>query len=595
MQARRTGPANEAELFEVLTGISRAGGAMSLVVCDGISERIFRFTPRNVTILRSGPRRSGTIGSVLVDSGHLDGDRLTDILRQCKETGVRFGDCAVSMEFVTREDIEQAIRTKVEEEILDLFFWPGAQYVLFDGDPPATYREGRYHAASHTCELTPLLDDLLHRVAERRTFVGRLPTGREVFVLDDFADLSDLRGEVADLLGEFDGTRIVTDVIEASGLRRCPAWQAVLSAEQGGLVRRLDSADARPVVEAAIAREIETLEAVLDRAVDASVVRVRLARACEDAVQLPRAASHWRHAGDECRARGDQAGAVACYEHCVRLAPTDFASREKILDIHHQRREFNAVVAQGRPLADMLVQHNLLNRAKRLLLQLVAIEPKNPALRQQLVMVLTGIGEQVLALHHLRELGAILEQRGAPDEQVLDVYLRILAVEPGNAKAKLSIDRLTGVAAQRRTTWATAVATITGLALCGGAFLYEASARQEIAFGLDAVEKKLAVADFGGARDDLAAAVAGHSLSAAAWQARDVVAGIEELEKAATRDPDGGTADAQTRALREREERAEQAQATIDAHIVAGRLDEAHRAVGYLISDYRHTKSIRRG
>jgi len=81
--------------------------------------------------------------------------------------------------------------------------------------------------------------------------------------------------------------------------------------------------------------------------------------------------------------------------------------------VEAMKRDYGALVADGRPLADLFVKHNLLNRAKNLLLQLVGLETNDTSLRRQLVMVLIGLGERELALKQLRDM---LKRRAIRDD-----------------------------------------------------------------------------------------------------------------------------------------------------------------------------------
>ncbi len=572
------------------------GLTTSMIVCDGISERIFTFAPDRVTVLRSGPRRSGTIGSVLVEDGFLTEDRLQDVVARSQASGRRFGEAAVDLGLVTYADVGAAIQKKVEEEILDVFFWPGAEFRTLEGETPETYRDGRYFAAAHACELAPFLSALMERVAGRRAVLGRLPSGREVYRLSDFPDFSDLPELAIDLLGEFDGTRLVNDIIEAAPMRRCPAWELVLCALRDGILVRVPSAEVQDLVDEAAAREIELLERVLERAVDPSVARMRLARACERTGQIARAASHWHHAGDDYRAQEIWTRASECYGNCVRLAPTDFGAREKILDIHHRQRAFGRVVTDGRPLAELLIKHNLLNRAKRLLLQLVAIEPRDCALRRQLVAVLTGLGERGVALHHQRELAAMLAARGAPKDEVLEAYMQVLAVDADDTKVRTRIDRLTGAAAQRRLVWGTTVATALLLAAFGGAFVYEADAREEVAAALPGVKVKLSAEDFVGASEAMRESAAGHTYSLASSQARELAERIDALATKEVRTPLINPIErARARIIEEREARARVLANGAHTLLKSGDLEATLSRVRELLDEYGGSDVVREG
>ncbi len=526
-----SGPADEGALVEALRRVAGKQAAFSLIVSDGVSERIYYFAIGGIRVIRSGPRRSASIGEMLIDLGKLKVEQLDEVLAACRQRGKRFGEIAIDLGFVTSGDVEQSMHDKVEEEILDLFIWEGAEYRLIEGQPPKEFYAGRFHSASLTCSVPSFLHNVLAKLEDWRGIVGRLPTGREVYEMAETADPDRCPPARARLLKLFDGTRIAADSIAKSGMRRVPAYEFLLCCLRDGRVRRVSGHSAQKVNRDQIFKEISALEDALKVAVDARIVRQRLARACETAGEKARAAGHWKYLGDFHRKRNELPEALDHYRACVRLLPTDFATRELILEIHRHHRDYGQLVSDGRPLADLFIKHNLLNRAKLLLLQLVGIVPKDASLRRQLVMVLIGLGEQKLALHHLRELAELLESRNAADSELRDVYLRILALDKRDRHARDRLEELTGVKAQRRVFRATAAATVLGLAAVAGVFAYEGAARKHVNIAFADAEVLLEANDFTGARAVLETAAAEYRFARASGAALELAEEILALQR----------------------------------------------------------------
>src|SRR5438132_13624523 len=101
-----------------------------------------------------------------------------------------------------------------------------------------------------------------------------------------------------------------------------------------------------------------------------------------------------------------------------------------MVEIHRTRADVEQIVADGRPLAELLVRNHLLHRAGNVLLQVIALERSDASLRRQLVIVLLALGERTLALEHLHALAALLEHQQAPGPEIREAYGRIVKLDP---------------------------------------------------------------------------------------------------------------------------------------------------------------------
>ncbi len=218
-------------------------------------------------------------------------------------------------------------------------------------------------------------------------------------------------------------------------------------------------------------------------------VRRRLAGAYERAGEKSRAAGQWRWLGDQHRARREFDAALSCYRAAVRQVPADFQTRELILEIHRHRRDDKQLVADGRPLADLLLRHNLADRARKLLQQLVQLLPDDAALRREYALVLTALGHGGAAIEQLHKLAEILKKRRAPDHELRDVHLRVLALDSSNRPSGIAYAKLTGTRAYRRLLLA-ATGVIVVAAIGAGLFVMrEYQSREELAIALAQVDE----------------------------------------------------------------------------------------------------------
>src|SRR5262245_40211997 len=98
-----TGSAEESVLASALGRVIEQNPAHSLVVSDGVSERVFYFAIGGLRVTRSGPRPAATIADVLVERGKLSRADAERISSSSRPDGQSFADAAVASKLVSRE------------------------------------------------------------------------------------------------------------------------------------------------------------------------------------------------------------------------------------------------------------------------------------------------------------------------------------------------------------------------------------------------------------------------------------------------------------------------------------------------------------
>jgi outer membrane protein assembly factor BamB/tetratricopeptide (TPR) repeat protein len=571
------GSAEESVLIAALTRVVERRMAHSLIVSDGISERIFYFAIGGVRVIRSGPRKTASVADILVDSGKLSAEDMSRVVAASKQDGQLFGETVFALGLLKQEDLDEAVRAKVQDELLDLFLWEGAELRVQDGQPPKSFYEGRFEAARLSCDVPAFLQTVFARIDEWRMVLGRLPSCREVYETTDAVRAEFGEGPNAGLVAQIDGTRSIADAIARTGLRRVPSYEFLLPLIASNKLRRVATSTAQKVTRDEVARDIEALEDAMKFAIDPSIVHARLAKALEGIGENSRAATEWRAIGDAARQAGQLARALDCYRHAVKAVPTDFATRELILELHRHNRDNALLVQEGRPLAELFLKHNLLNRAKNLLIHLCGVEQQDAGLRRQLVMVLIGLGERDLALRTLRELATLLEHKKAPAAELRETYVRILALDRKDKQAQDKLDGLTGARFQRRMLRATIGATVVALFFLGGWFVSEGAARHDVNAAIESARKQVEARDYAAAREILKQTLQDHPYAKAGTTANNLLQQIERYEtKERERLSAGGDA-TQTPAQRDEAAARELAQRGKDL-TAAGKLDDAYRA-----------------
>lgn len=537
------GMATADRLDEALRTVSGRQAAFSLIVSDGISERVFYFAIGGIRVVGSGTRASPFIGEILVQQGKLDAQQLERALYDSRHNGRRFGEAAAELGYVTYDDILGAMQAKVAEEILDLYLWGDSEIQLLEGQPPKEFYEGKFQSASISCDVPTFVRAVRSRLEEWSTLAGRLPTGREVYALLPEVDLNRIPQPYATLLGHLDGSQTISRAVKRSGIRRVAAYEFLFQSLRDGLIQRVAGSTAQAISREQQVQEIQQLETALETSVAPDIVRRRLARALENVGDKSKAGKLWRQLGDAARRENDLTTALAHYRECIRLQSMDFATRELVLEIHRHQGNEGAVIADGRPLADLFIKHNLLNRARKLLDTLVTLDQNDTSLRRQLVMVLLGLGERDEALRHLRAIARTLEARNAPAIELRDVYVRILSLDKHDKHARKRLDVLTGVAFQRKVTYGVVALTATLLLAAGGFFFYETMARRQMNSSMEQAQALLLDGDVDGARLLLLDAAERYRFSRARGMAMSMV---EEIDREIARREAGHAASPET-------------------------------------------------
>jgi hypothetical protein len=211
-------------LCDVLALLGQTGWRGELVVEDSESVRSVFFDQGNVVGAHTnvdGER----IGSVLYRFGALDAEKRDQILEAARGHGRRFGEVALELGHLTREQLYAHISKQVEEIVFATLTVGDGTFFFLDG-----FDESRL-VSHHTVSANALLMDGVTRLDEMRYFRLKIPSADHVPVPaagrgappEEFLrvfDAVDGRSSVQELgrvtgLGEFETTRALYALVQS--------------------------------------------------------------------------------------------------------------------------------------------------------------------------------------------------------------------------------------------------------------------------------------------------------------------------------------------------------------------------------------------
>jgi hypothetical protein len=235
-------------LCDILALLGQTGWRGELVVQDGERVRSVFFDQGNVVGANTNVEDE-RIGSVLYRFGMLDGERRDRVVDATK-AGKRFGEAALELGFLTREQLYSAISKQIEEIVFATLTVGDGTFFFLDG-----FDEARL-VSHHTLSSNALLMDAVTRMDEMRYFLQKVPSSEHIPVKEqgrapptDFVkvyDAIDGRMNVEEIgratgLGEFETTKAVYGLVQSRHVAMHPPRAsggptALVSAANGALL-----------------------------------------------------------------------------------------------------------------------------------------------------------------------------------------------------------------------------------------------------------------------------------------------------------------------------------------------------------------------
>ncbi len=420
------------DLANVLQMLSINQKEGTLVLFDGDTRKSIYFSKDGVSMLSRGRRGQDSLGKILLRYGRISPKALEEALAKQKAESRRLGEVLEEMGVVTAADIDDAIRTQIEEEIYNLFIWKEASFEFIEG-PPAEAVENQ--ATRVTFNVNSLIMEAQRRADEWNYIRGLVPSLDEIYRPTEKMPEAVVTDEVfhfpfaPGVLEQLQAGRLnVNEIIEASHAAKFEACKILAILLEQSAVEPVTIADLQSFAQEASTKgdhkqAAKFLSRVVDLGSATAPVNLSLGYALEAMDEPERASIYLRAAAESYVEAMEAKPAFDAYQRIARALPTDVAAVTQMVEIACNNPEILApnrheVTEAGRILAQCLKELNRLPSSIQILNSLVQSGPQDIPLRNMLVQAYQDSGMLNEAMTELEGMADFCTEQKNFDEAI---------------------------------------------------------------------------------------------------------------------------------------------------------------------------------
>jgi outer membrane protein assembly factor BamB/tetratricopeptide (TPR) repeat protein len=525
-----------AQVFQMLA-LNQKVGLLSIQ-----GPRVWRalyFEARGVTLYYNEHTLLDRALNQLVRSSVLNEHAITDARDHAVRNNGSVVDSLLAGGYLDEAVLDQALRTQIEEEIYDVFFWKDAQFEFFEGASTFEGREGvvneRFFFSTDS-----MIMEAARRIDEWSFIRERVPTSLEIYeVVERGGNATEVDDSALALLDLVDGRRNVARLVEITGHSPFHVYKSLAQLLDQGLVQNVPNDALVAQAQACVAEgrqqdAINLYEKAIVEGVGVPETHALAAQAYESTQEYELAAYHYKCVAEHHIAAGDLQPAVEVLRYVGQLLPTDLGARERLLEIAIGARDVKLpefdLVAEGKALVDLFLEIEEIERVRALLERLLRENPVDLELKRALVNVHTRAGDTRRVIELYESIADDLVKDSKPIEAVK--YLqKILMIDRSRRDVSERIRSLYELDERRRSRRRLLVGlTVMLILLVGlgtGWWFYERHARGT--FERIDVSEAIAAKDFQAAEDVYRAFMGNHPLTMVARDADAEIARIRKL------------------------------------------------------------------
>lgn len=423
-------------------------------ILRGEEERRLACGPQGVALLSARKSLGLKIGTVLVGSGKITQAHLDQALKlQARSRDLMLGQILVEQNACSAEDVRAARRYLAAEEIFTLFQWTGGQFEFQDGQPDMT---GPF--ADLWFDVPSLAMEAARRLDEMPRIVAAVPVG-EVFVAESAPDPEHEQmlenRDIARLYHLCDGSRTVHDILDVSYRARFDTLKGLQTLREAGLVRIATKDEITAAGRAAMSAKDHARAARLFRRASAyepddDGLRQDIADALRDAGDKRQAAEEFIRIGNARLAAGRDLPAIESFRVSVRLDSANPAGYEGLARALGESGLANEAAEAAATSARLRIANGDFEGAKAVAELGLEQRSGDPQLLVALANAQHGLGNTAEALKLLEESADRLEKAADDPRRLLEVYRRIVQIDPERKDCLHKADELQAVQATRR-------------------------------------------------------------------------------------------------------------------------------------------------
>lgn len=421
------------------------------------------FVPRRVEALRLGQR--------LIRAGLISGDQLRSALLEQKRLKKPLGETMVAQGYVTEADIDDVVANQVQEDLFALFTWAQGTFEFYKGSITDAHLLDQLDKAPRF-DVNGVLLEVARRSDEWQRIIAAVRSLDEVFVVRDASailkpndstatvieackKLHTLR-ELADvtLLGLFECSRTVRELLECGALRRVTFEEGLEAAEQ-----QLGAGEPK--------RAAMTIKAILERG------EHRLRAVSEKVAEILSRCGESKLAGrvliDAAELEADDGASLDLARRARELSPR---SLEVLSYLQNVLQRVHAIDPKERfavtsELVDELFERGELDDALGLVEQLETESNDLVTCRPKRARILARLGRSDEAVEALLGLAQAIQEDDGDKDKLGTIYEQILKIDYRRKDVARSLKNLHASSLARRVRRTIQVTVALALGLVG--------------------------------------------------------------------------------------------------------------------------------
>ncbi len=406
------------------------------------------FETGHITLVRSGSSSQIRLRSILLRGGVVSEAQLQQARQDQQQTGMLLGRALIERGVIDDDQLAQALRLKVEEELFDLFLWESGTFEFFPDLIQSTNEDEIHQVTRIQIDPMSVIIEGLRQADEWKVIRNRIPDLRWILVA---VDSMPAPAESHSIFKLVDGQRSIDEVLGMATTTRFDTCSILYRFIEEGRVREATHGElltqARNISAQRPAAALSFYETLIDRA-GASVGHSLLEEAAECAAHNdPTAqASFIRRASEILKRDGDCAGAWARVQRLLVLEPGNVEDLQQAWSLRKHapaRRQLTLLddltrtlrrAGEYRQVATVLREAEQLRSKEALYwLQLgTALQrSKDPGAEDCLVRAIkqSGVKEPDVALRAEKLLRSINSDLAMGEEDVEDLRERRVSIE----------------------------------------------------------------------------------------------------------------------------------------------------------------------
>jgi outer membrane protein assembly factor BamB/predicted negative regulator of RcsB-dependent stress response len=385
------------EIFQSLAVNQHTG---TLRVTDGESEKLIYFSGGEINLLATGKNTTTKIGDFLIKTGKATPQQIQECLTEQDRTGKLLGEVLVGRQVITEDDVADAVRNKIEEEIYDLFLWKAADFEFLPGYCPHEMVDPLQKTSKLRINANSLIMESLRRMDEWGRIYKVIPDLNLVFAPANLNPAVIKRIDAPEShireIYLVDGKRSISELVDLSMLNKFEFCRLMYECFKNGIVTTARKEDmVRLGEEATIKRDAEGVKKFFWNALYATpndhLLRQRWAGHLR-ALKLDKEAfEQYRILGDMYLAEGNNSSAISYFQEALKHNPGDIETMRHLADALNREGRTNEAVDLWVQIADLEVKNE--NHGEAIKIYLVLIEHRPDELNFYI-----QLGESYLAL-----------------------------------------------------------------------------------------------------------------------------------------------------------------------------------------------------